>query len=203
MRKSHWSFCLLLVGACVFVRSGIAAEISWSAAFEIETDADIDVDKEIVRAVNVADPNAVEEFEVEFPNGKTVEFEPEHTFEFNVDLDEDFGSGGNVTADGTFYTEGGLTTENEDLDRVLNSHGWAGGGPGAAAAVLELSELTVAPLIRFNWLVRRTTAAAVNLDKCKSIRMISTIRLRLQMAKTYGLVAAMTSIKTENADLAP
>lgn len=138
--KKYLFYSIIAILACVWPCS--AAEISWSSAFEIETDEDIDVDNEIVRAVNVALPD-VGEIEVEFPNGKTIEFEPEHTFEFNVDLDEDFGSGGNATGDGTFYSEGGLTTENEDLDRILDSHGWAGGGPGAAIAVVELTELTV------------------------------------------------------------
>ena len=129
-----------LVGATAATN---AADISWSAAFEIETDADVDVSKNIVRAVNVVSPD-VGEVEVEFP-GITVEFEPEHTFEFNPDLDEEFFSTGHVTGDGTFYSgqDEALTTDNLDLDRVLDSHGWAGGGPGGAIAVLELQDLEV------------------------------------------------------------
>ncbi|MCA9215424.1 MAG: hypothetical protein KDB27_20305, partial [Planctomycetales bacterium] len=121
-----------------------AADISWSAAFEIETDADIDVSNEIVRAVNVVNPD-FGELEVTFPGGVTIEFEPEHTFEFNTDLDEAFASGGNVTGLGNYYSgqDEALTTENDELDMMLDSHGWAGGGPGGAVAVLELADLTV------------------------------------------------------------
>lgn len=143
MRKFTFRIACVIL-SCTFGISANAADISWSPAFEIETDADIDVSQEIVRAVNVVSPD-VGEFEVTFPGGVTVEFEPEHTFEFNGDLDEEFGSGGSVTGDNTFFTgqDEGLTTDNEDLDRVLDSHGWSGGGPGSTIAVLELTELTV------------------------------------------------------------
>ena len=142
MRKNWISGVMCALAMCSMAT---AAEISWSPAFEIETDADIDVSGEIVRAVNVASPESVDEIEVEFPGGKTVTFEPEHTFEFNTELDEVFGSGGSVTGQGTFFTgeDFALTTENDDLDLIMDSHGWAGGGPGAAVAVLELTDLTV------------------------------------------------------------
>ena len=84
-----FSFACVVVVVTVWMGfSANAAEISWGTAFDIETEADIDVSNEIVRAVNVADPAAVEEIEVEFADGVTVEFEAEHTFEFNVELDE-------------------------------------------------------------------------------------------------------------------
>ena len=141
--RTNWIVWLAAISLCTLPCR--AADISWSAAFEIETDADIDVENEIVRAINVANPDAVDVIEVEFPNGKTVEFEPEHTFEFNDELDEEFFSGGNVTDQGAFYSgqDAALTTDNEDLDLIMDSHGWAGGGPGAAIAVLELTDLTV------------------------------------------------------------
>ena len=120
-----------------------AAEISWSPAFEIETDADIDVSKPIVRAVNVVSPGDVDEIEVEFPGDITVEFEPEHTFEFNLEFDEGIGSG-SVTGTGNYYTVDGLTTENDELDAIFDNHGWVGGGPeGGAIAVLELLDLEI------------------------------------------------------------
>ena len=143
MRKLQFRFACVIL-SCTFGLSANAAEISWSPAFEIETDADIDLSGEIVRAINVVSPD-VGEVEVEFPGGVAVTFEPQHTFEFNPDLDEEFASTGHVTGDGTFYSgqDEGLTTENPELDRVLDSHGWTGGGPGSTVAVLELADLTV------------------------------------------------------------
>jgi hypothetical protein len=119
-----------------------AAEIAWSPAFEIETDADIDLSGEIVRAVNVAGL-ATGVIEVTFPNGQAVEFEPEHTFEMNDSIG---GLGtGNVTTGGNYYSaqDEGLTTGNSELDTVFNDHGWVGGAPGSAVAVLQLSDLEV------------------------------------------------------------
>jgi hypothetical protein len=145
MTRNWCALALLAIWTLLGSQVASAATIEWGPAFEIETDADIDVSNEIVRAINVADPNAVAPIEVELPGGKTVEFEPEHTFEFNVDLvDEGAVGNGSVTGTGTFYSEGGLTTENQDLDDILNSHGWVSGGPdGGAVAVLELADLTV------------------------------------------------------------
>ena len=142
MRRLYWYASLTLVAVLASVPAR-AAEISWSTAFEIETEEDINIEN-LIRAVNVVNPEEVDVIEVEI-GGTTVEFEPEHTFEFNAELDEFFGSGGNVTGQGNFYSgqDFALTTENEDLDLVFDSHGWAGGGPGAAAAVLELQDLTV------------------------------------------------------------
>ena len=141
-----FSFACVVVVVTVWMGFSVnAAEISWGTAFDIETEADIDVSNEIVRAVNVADPAAVEEIEVEFADGVTVEFEAEHTFEFNVELDEIFGAGGSVTGTSNFYSgqDAGLTTDNFELDDILNSHGWAGAAPGSGVAVLELQDLTV------------------------------------------------------------
>ena len=115
MRK-YLALSLLVSLALAATNSVMAAEITWGAAFEIETDADVDVSKDIVRAVNVASPDTVDIIEVVFPGGKAVEFEPEHTFEFNPDLG---GVGaGSVTGTDTFYSgqDAGLTTENQDLD---------------------------------------------------------------------------------------
>ncbi len=145
MKVERWFGLVLLMGwSLIGGQTTIAAVIDWGAAFEIETDADVDVSQEIVRAVNVADPNSVDVIEVTFPGDVVVEFEPEHTFEFNEDLGGV--GGGNVTGTDTFFTgqDAALTTDNQDLDTVFNSHGWVGGGPdGGAIAVLELADLVV------------------------------------------------------------
>jgi hypothetical protein len=123
-----------------------AAEIQWGPAFEIETDADVDVSKQIVRAVNVADPNSVDIIEVIFPGDVAVEFEPEHTFEFNDNLNDVGVGAGSVTGTDVFFTgqDAGLTTGNQDLDDVFDSHGWVSGAPdGGVIAVVELASLVV------------------------------------------------------------
>ena len=145
MKMTKWLALALLVSwGLVGAKLTKAATIEWGAAFEIETEADVDVSKEIVRAVNLADPNTVDVIEVVFPGDIAVEFEPEHTFEFNADLGGV--GGGSVTGNGNYYSQqdAGLTTENQDLDRVFDDHGWVGGGPdGGAIAVLELADLVV------------------------------------------------------------
>jgi hypothetical protein len=123
-----------------------AAEITWGPAFEIETDADIDVSQQIVRAVNVADPGSVPMIEVVFPGDVAVEFEPEHTFQFNDGLNDVGLGAGSVTGTDVFYSgqDAGLTTGNSDLDDVLDSHGWVTGAPdGGVIAVVELADLVV------------------------------------------------------------
>jgi MYXO-CTERM domain-containing protein len=82
--------------------------------------------------------------EVIFPGNLTVEFEPEHTFEFNDGLNDVGVGAGSAIGTNTFYTAEGLTTGNQDLDTVFDSHGWVSGGPdGGAIAVLELADLVV------------------------------------------------------------
>lgn len=124
-----------LMAIALFALPCHAAEISWSSAFDIETEEDIDISGEIVRAVNVVDPNAIDEIIVDF-GAKEVVFEPEHTFEF---VDEIQTADGSVTGAGNFYSgqEQALTTDNDDLDEILDSHGWVGGNPAIAEVLLE------------------------------------------------------------------
>jgi hypothetical protein len=98
-----------LLGVLIVAMSGVpgvvsGAEIEWGPAFEIETDADIDVSNQIVRAVNVADPNSVPIIEVVFPGDLAIEFEPEHTFEFNDALNDVGLGAGSVTGTDVFYS---------------------------------------------------------------------------------------------------
>ena len=125
----------LTVAIPLFAIPCSAAEITWSPAFDIETADDIDISGEIVRAVNVVDPEQIDDIPVDFGT-KEVIFEPEHTFEF---ADEIQSGDGSVTGAGTFYTGGplGLTTDNIDLDEILDSHGWVSGNPAIAELLLE------------------------------------------------------------------
>ena len=125
----------LTVAIPLFAIPCSAAEITWSPAFDIETADDIDISGEIVRAVNVVDPEQIDDIPVDFGT-KEVIFEPEHTFEL---ADEIQTADGSVTGAGTFYTGGplGLTTDNIDLDEILDSHGWVSGNPAIAELLLE------------------------------------------------------------------
>jgi hypothetical protein len=130
---------LAWVSAMTMSSALFAANITWGPAFDIEVDTDIDVSNTIVRAVNVADPNSVEDIEVAI-SGVTLVFEPEHTF---VDPGELQPGAGSVTGTSNFYTgqEQSLTTGNSDLDSVLDSHGWVSGNP--TIAELRLQDLVV------------------------------------------------------------
>ena len=141
MNRLWWMAVAMGFVACIALSrtQTRAAEITWGPAFDIEVDTDIDVSNEIVRAVNVADPGSVDDIPVTIAGVELI-FEPEHTFEFAGELQPRDGS---VTGQGTFFTGGpqGLTTENDELDLVLDSHGWVSGNP--TIAEIELDDLEV------------------------------------------------------------
>ena len=86
-----------------------AAEISWGPTFDLTSDALIDTTGEVAIAVNV--------------NNGTVDPIDVNGITFGSDQ-LTFASG---TGQGNFFTGGGGTTGNANLDAVLDSHGWAGG----------------------------------------------------------------------------